>query len=230
MDKVRILYVEDEPSVARIVRETLESSGFEVTHAEDGTDALDLYKKSDPDICILDIMLPKKDGYSLAKDIRSIKPQVPIIFLTAKTQASDVVKGFESGGNDYIRKPFSMEELMVRVNNLLELTDSSRKTKKSEITIGSYRFLPSRFELWHKDDAWKLSARESGLLEMLSQSMNSTILRKDILMKLWGDDSIFNSRNLDVYITRLRKYFAEDNSVKIITVKGIGYLFLSEPA
>ena len=228
MNKAKILYVEDEPSLARIVRETLEASGFEVFLAEDGTTALELYKQSNPDICILDIMLPNKDGYHLARDIRANKPQVPIIFLTAKTQTGDVVKGFESGGNDYIRKPFSMEELIARVNNLLALTNNKRDSKKEEIIIGHYRFLPHRFELWHQAELRKLSARESFLLEMLYQSRNTTLYRKDILMKLWGDDSIFNSRNLDVYITRLRKYLAKDKSIVIATVKGTGYRFLFE--
>ena len=230
MNKTKILYVEDEPSLARIVRETLEGSGFEVTFAEDGKEALELYKQSDPDICILDIMLPNKDGYSLARDIRNFKPQIPIIFLTAKTQTSDVLKGFESGGNDYIRKPFSMEELIVRVNNLLNLTSNGRKSKKGELIIGSYHFFPHRFELWHNNESRKLSARESGLLEMLWHSRNTTILRKDILMKLWGDDTLFNSRNLDVYITRLRKYLSKDLTVKITTIKGTGYLFMCETA
>jgi DNA-binding response OmpR family regulator len=220
--------VEDDPSLSRIVRETLESSGFEVNHSENGFGALDICKNTHPDICILDVMLPDLDGYKLAMEIRILKPEIPIIFLTAKIQTSDVTRGFESGGNDYIRKPFSMEELIVRINNLLELTNNKRNTTKREILIGSYRFLPNRFELWHNDESQKLSARESALMEMLCESRNSTLYRKDILMKLWGDDSIFNSRNLDVYITRLRKYFTKDQSIKIVTVKGIGYLFMSD--
>ncbi|HLO60218.1 MAG TPA: response regulator transcription factor [Bacteroidales bacterium] len=228
MSKVRILYVEDEPSLSRIVSETLEGSGFEVNHTEDGINSIDICIRFNPDICILDVMLPGMDGYSLAKKLRMLMPDVPIIFLTAKIQTSDVTKGFESGGNDYIKKPFSMEELIARINNLLELTNNRRKTAKREILIGSYRFLPNRFELWKDGDLRKLSARESALLEMLYQSRNSTLYRKDILLKLWGDDSIFNSRNLDVYITHLRKYLAKDNSIQIITVKGIGYLFVCE--
>jgi DNA-binding response OmpR family regulator len=228
MSKVRILYVEDEPSLSRIVSETLEGSGFEVNHAEDGTIAMELCRRFNPDICILDVMLPGMDGYTLAKNIRTLMPEVPIIFLTAKIQTSDLTKGFDSGGNDYIKKPFSMEELIARINNLLELTNNRRKTTKREILIGSYRFLPNRFELWNETELRKLSSRESALLEMLYQTRNTTLYRKDIMMKLWGDDSIFNSRNLDVYITHLRKYLSKDKSIQIITVKGIGYLFVCE--
>ncbi len=228
MNKIRILYVEDEPNLARIVKETLEGSGFQVSFAENGRAALASFKLSDPDICVLDIMLPDKDGYSLAWEIRNLNPQVPIIFLTAKTQTADLLKGFESGGNDYIRKPFSMEELIARVKNLLELTNNGHKSKPDEIIIGNYRFYPRRFELWQDQEPRKLSARESGLLEMLWQSRNTAILRKDILLKLWGDDTLFNSRNLDVYVTRLRKYLSQDPSVRITTIKGTGYLFVCD--
>ena len=225
MNRTKILYVEDEPNLGRIVRETLESRNFEVIMVEDGALVLEVFEKSVPDICILDIMLPNKDGYSIARDIRKIRPGIPLIFLTAKIQTEDLLKGFESGGNDYIRKPFSMEELIVRINNLLQLITRIKVAGKKEIIIGRYRFLPHRHELWFGEKVVNLSSRESALLEILDQHRNSTLLRKDILLKLWGDDSIFNSRNLDVYITKLRKYFSEDDAVKIITVKGIGYLF-----
>jgi DNA-binding response OmpR family regulator len=173
-------------------------------------------------------MLPKKDGYSIAKDIRQIDQSVPIIFVTAKDQTEDVLKGFEWGGNDYIRKPFSMEELIVRIHNLINLA-STRKMKGHDIvTIGKYEFNPLRFELRVGTASKKLSHRESTLLQMLIDSKNSTLSRKDILMKLWGDDSFFNSRNLDVYVTKLRDYLKEDKSIEIITIKGIGYRFTFE--
>lgn len=225
MPKTKILYVEDEPFLGRIVKESLESREFDVLMITDGRDAVSTFAEEKPDICVFDIMLPSKDGYSIARDIRRLNISVPIIFVTAKNQTEDVIKGFESGGNDYIRKPFSMEELIVRVNNLLKL--SAHKTFKSSesIRIGKYEFTPLRFELKIESTIRKLSNRESTLLQLLTENKNATVLRKEILLKLWGDDSFFNSRNLDVYITKLRDYLKEDKSIEIITIKGIGYQF-----
>jgi DNA-binding response OmpR family regulator len=224
MSKVKILYVEDEPFLGRIVKESLESRDFEVIMVSDGKDAGRSFSAANPDICVLDIMLPGKDGYTIAKEIRQVDPTVPIIFVTAKNQTEDVLKGFNSGGNDYIRKPFSMEELIVRVNNLLQFTLKKGKSL-DHIAIGRYEFIPLRFELRLDESVKKLSHRESTLLHMLNENKNATLLRKDILMKLWGDDSFFNSRNLDVYITKLRDYLKEDPSITIITIKGVGYQF-----
>jgi DNA-binding response OmpR family regulator len=226
MTKTKILYVEDEPFLGRIVKESLESREFQVAMIADGGEATDAFKKEQPDICILDIMLPAKDGYTIAKEIRQLAPAIPIIFVTAKTQTEDLLKGFEAGGNDYIRKPFSMEELIVRIHNLIQITQHQKNSNGSDsINIGSYQFVPLRYELRYKDVVKKLSHRESTLLQALVENKNATTLRKDILMKLWGDDSFFNSRNLDVYITKLRDYLKEDPSIEIITIKGIGYHF-----
>jgi DNA-binding response OmpR family regulator len=225
MTKTKILYVEDEPFLGRIVKESLESRDYHVDMVTDGRDAVNTFLKSKPDICVLDIMLPVRDGYSIAKDMRQLNASIPIIFVTAKNQTDDVIKGFESGGNDYIRKPFSMEELIIRINNLLKLS-SHRNHKASEnISIGKYEFSPLRFELKLGESIRKLSHRESTLLQMLCETRNATLRRKDILLKLWGDDSFFNSRNLDVYIKKLRDYLKGDSSVEIITIKGIGYQF-----
>ncbi|MBL7858502.1 MAG: response regulator transcription factor [Cyclobacteriaceae bacterium] len=226
MDKTKILYVEDEPFLGRIVKESLESRDYEVYMVSDGKDALAVFTQHQPHICVLDIMLPGKDGYAIAQDIRQINPVIPIIFVTAKTQTEDLLKGFEAGGNDYIRKPFSMEELIVRVNNLLHLAQSKKNNGSSDsIVLGLYTFFPKRYELRHDEQVKKLSHRESTLLQLLVENQNATVLRKDILMKLWGDDSFFNSRNLDVYITKLRDYLREDSAIQIITIKGIGYHF-----
>ena len=227
MRKTKILYVEDEPFLGRIVKESLESRDFEVAMITDGNDAAAAFKESLPDICVLDIMLPSKDGYAIAKEIRRIAAEMPIIFVTAKVQTEDLLKGFEVGGNDYLRKPFSMEELIVRINNLLQLTRVQKNGSSSQeiISIGQYHFIPLRYELRFGDRTRQLSHRESTLLQALIDNKNATALRKDILLKLWGDDSFFNSRNLDVYITKLRDYLKEDPSIKIITIKGIGYHF-----
>jgi len=180
------------------------------------------------DICVLDVMLPYKDGYSIAKEIRKADPTIPIIFVTAKTQTEDLLKGFESGGNDYLRKPFSMEELIVRVNNLIKITGNGKqKAQPENIAFGIFEFSPLRYELKTASGIRKLSHREASLLQILAENRNGTVQRKDILMKLWGDDSLFNSRNLDVYITKLRDFLKEDSSVEIITIKGVGYQFVA---
>lgn len=225
MSKTKILYVEDEPFLGRIVKESLESRDFEVTMAADGKLAVSLFKESNPDICVFDIMLPQKDGYTLAKEIRNINAHVPIIFVTAKTQTEDVLKGFDVGGNDYLRKPFSLEELIARVNNLLSIARYKNSGSKEVIEIGVFEFSVSRYELKFNNQVKKLSHREASLLKMLYDNRHGTITRKDILMNLWGDDSFFNSRNLDVYITKLRDYLKDDPAVQIITIKGIGYHF-----
>lgn len=226
----KILYVEDEPFLGKIVKESLESRGFEVGMVADGREVVEEFKKFQPIICVLDIMLPHRDGYALAQDIRQLNPEMPIIFLTAKTQTEDVLKGFQSGGNDYIRKPFSMEELIVRIQNLLQLTQQKVTTTvapNGHIELGQYTFYPHRYELHHADGLRKLSHRETELLSILAENLNFTVSRRDILLRVWGDDSFFNSRNLDVYITRLRDYLRADTALEILTLKGVGYLFKS---
>jgi DNA-binding response OmpR family regulator len=228
MSATRVLYVEDELFLGKIVRESLESRGFEVIMEEDGAKVFELFKKSKPDICVLDIMLPNKDGFEIADEIRSVDEEVPIIFLTAKTQTEDVVKGFSIGGNDYVRKPFSMEELIVRIQNLLRnKPDDSQKISGGSATIGKYNFQINRQVLSNGKEDRKLSFRESELLKMLYENRSSIIDRKDILNLLWGNDSFFNSRNLDVYITKLRSYLKDDPSLEIITIKGVGYRFVT---
>lgn len=224
--KTKILYVEDEPFLGRIVKESLESRDFEVNMLTDGKDVIKQFEKINPDICVLDIMLPVKDGYSIARELRQLNSRIPIIFVTAKVQTEDLLKGFEAGGNDYLRKPFSMEELIARINNLLQLVQKQKATASTEcIAIGRYEFNPLRYELKFENSVKKLSSREATLLSILAENRNGTTNRKDILMKLWGDDSFFNSRNLDVYITKLRDYLKEDPTIEIITIKGVGYHF-----
>lgn len=222
----KILYVEDEPFLGKIVKESLESRGFEVCMVADGREVMAQFRAFEPMVCILDIMLPHRDGYALAQDIRQVNPTIPIIFLTAKTQTEDVLKGFQNGGNDYIRKPFSMEELIVRIQNILNLTLQKKTMPTREgVVLGAYTFFPHKYELHRAEVIRKLSHRETELLSILAENRNSTVNRRDILKRVWGDDSFFNSRNLDVYITRLRDYFREDTALEIVTLKGVGYLF-----
>ena len=219
MANIKVLYVEDEPALGRIVKESLESRKLDVHMVTDGARVLEAYQELQPDVCVLDIMLPNKDGYAVAREIRKLS-QVPIIFLTAKTQTEDLLKGFDAGGNDYLRKPFSMEELIVRIHNLLNL--SKRSDHEEKVVIGSYELWADKYELRKGDQVRKLSYRETCLLRLLT-ARNEPVLRKDILMELWGDDSFFNSRNLDVYITKLRDYLKEDPNIQIITLRGVGY-------
>jgi len=227
MENIRILYVEDEPFLGRIVKESLESRNYEVHMVADGKDAVPVFRQQKPHVCVLDIMLPNKDGYAIATEIRVMDAQVPIIFVTAKTQTEDVVKGFETGGNDYLRKPFSMEELIVRVNNLVKLSRPANTASASVLAVGKFEFHPNRYELRLGNAVRKLSHREAMLLTVLSEHQNVIVQRKDVLMRVWGDDSFFNSRNLDVYITKLRDYLREDAAVEIVTIKGVGYRFVT---
>ncbi len=232
MSKTKIFYVEDEPFLGRIVKESLESRDFEVKMISDGQRALSAFEQFKPDICVLDIMLPQKDGYTIAQEIRVQSPAMPILFLTAKTQTEDVIKGFQVGGNDYVRKPFSMEELIIRIQNLLQLSNGNPHSKNiisnEPVAIGRYEFAPLRYELKINDKARKLSHREAELLRILCENRNFVVARKKILNQIWGDDSFFNSRNLDVYITKLRDYLKEDPAIEILTIKGVGYRFVVE--
>jgi DNA-binding response OmpR family regulator len=227
MSKIKILYVEDEPFLGKIVKESLESRSFEVLMIADGAKVIEGFKAFQPDIAVLDIMLPNVDGYALAESLRRLSPTLPIIFLTAKTQTDDVLRGFQSGGNDYVRKPFSMEELIVRVQNLLAMSRSTPSVF-DPFNIGKFQFTPQKYELRNGNTVKKLSARETDLLKILCEHRNFTVERKEILLKIWGDDSFFNSRTLDVYVTKLRDYLKEDPSVQIMTVKGVGYFFTVE--
>jgi DNA-binding response OmpR family regulator len=224
MPEIKVLYVEDELFLARIVKESLESRGFEVFLESDGAKVLTAFRKVQPDICVLDVMLPNMDGFELAEEIRKMDSGIPILFLTAKTQTEDVVKGFSLGGNDYIRKPFSMEELIARINNAMRYkADEPSKLSGESVQIGRYIFQLNRQILQIDDEERKLSYRESELLKVLVSQKNNIVDRKDILNLLWGSDSFFNSRTLDVYITKLRSYLKGDPSIEIITIKGIGY-------
>lgn len=222
-----ILYVEDELFLGKIVKESLESRGYHVVMESDGANVMEVFRQINPDICVLDVMLPGVDGFALATAIREINELIPIIFLTAKTQTADLVKGFALGGNDYIRKPFSMEELIVRIEHVLKEKNIA-KVKADPVEwahIGKYQFHFVRQTLTSGTDERKLSFRESELLRLLYAHRDRIIDRREILNLLWGNDSFFNSRNLDVYITKLRSYLREDDRLCIITIKGVGYRF-----
>ena len=221
MSKITILLAEDEPALGRIIKESLETRDFNVLLCEDGEDALKTYQEENPELLVLDVMMPKKDGFSLAKDIRAIDDTIPIIFLTAKSQTKDVVEGFTIGGNDYLKKPFSMEELIVRIHNLIQ---RSQVQKTSEIIqIGQYSFDFPKQTLHLEDNIQQLTHREAHLLFHLVKNKNKVLERSLILNKLWGTDDFFSARSMDVFITKLRKKLQNDDTIQIINVRGFGY-------
>ena len=227
--KRKILYIEDEPFLGKIVKETLESQEFEVLLIGDGARVMSAFDIFTPEICILDVMLPNVDGFTLGRQIRSRFPKLPIIFVTAKIETNDLVQGFESGGTDYIKKPFSIKELIARINNqlnIIQLSAHQGTEKGAPITLGNYLFSPDRYELILKNQVRKLSMREAEVLTILTANRNQTTDRKSMLMSIWGDDSYYNSRTLDVYVRKLRSYLSEDPRIEIITLKGKGYKFV----
>ena len=221
----KILYVEDELFLAKIVKESLESRGYQVVMESDGAEVLQRFNQMQPDICLLDVMLPNKNGFELASEIRRTGSTIPLIFLTAKTQTDDVLQGFRSGGNDFIRKPFSMEELIARIQNALRFNKDQNpgEVMQDVLPFGAYQVYLKRQTLVFNNTERKLSYRETELLKLLWQYRDQIIERKKVLQVIWGNDSFFNSRNLDVYITRLRSYLREDVSIEILTIKGVGY-------
>ena len=223
----KILYVEDEAVLAKVVKEGLEKLSYQVAHASNGQEGLELYRSFQPDLCILDVMMPIMDGFTLGKEIKRINATQPIIYLTAKSTTDDVIEGFSSGGNDYLKKPFSMQELHARIQNLLHLTgDVSHGTFEKHFDIGNNRYDVMTQILSTGKKEIMLTHREHELLMKLVQSNKEIVNRREILKDIWGDDSFFHSRNLDVYIRKLRTYFAEDEDVQIITLKGVGYRFV----
>lgn len=241
--QIRLLLVEDETVLAGVVKETLEMKGFEVIYAADGQEGWQLYRQHQPDVCVIDVMMPRKDGLTLVQEIRATDTQTPLIFLTAKSEVQDVLKGFHAGADDYVKKPFSMEELILRIHALLKRTLASSATiapttssvstasttsaaGQGQIRLGSYLFDYPRQELHHSGETRRLSQREADLLKMLADNVNNITSRKDMLLSIWGDDSFFNARNMDVYITRMRKYLQQDGNIQIVNVRGRGFKLL----
>ncbi|MFN0202197.1 MAG: response regulator transcription factor [Bacteroidia bacterium] len=221
----KVLLVEDEVFLGRIVKESLEMRGFEVNHATDGEAGWQEYQTWQPDICVLDVMMPLKDGFTLAEEIRQHNKNLPIMFLTAKSLTDDVVKGFEIGGNDYLKKPFSMEELIVRITSLLKRSEGQTTENKEVkvVEIGKFWFDMDKQELNFQGEIKKLSHRESELLRFLYEYKNQVMERAPVLKQLWGDDNFFTARSMDVFITKLRAYLKKDSGVEILNVRGIGY-------
>lgn len=224
---LKVLYVEDEPFLSHIVSDGLKSSGYSVQVVGDGNLVMDTYQELKPDICILDIMLPSKDGYTIARELKAIQPDLPVIFLSAKVLTEDVVKGFKSGGNDYLKKPFSMEELLVRMEALLlrfgrETTHPA--TENSKIyTFGDCQLDTVQQILTTSTGTHSLSFKESALLEMMILRKNDVLERQEALIKIWGDDNYYNTRSMDVFMTHLRKLLKDEPGIQIMNLRSIGY-------
>ncbi len=224
MEKInRILLAEDDVNLGKVLSTYLEAKKFAVTHANNGEVAYELFCSSDFDICILDVMMPLKDGFALAKSIRKLDKKIPIIFLTAKDMQEDIIEGLSIGGDDYITKPFSMEVLLARIQVLLRRV--APPTDESNLTyqIGKITFHVNRQTLEIDGVEQTLTTRESELLTMLIQKKNEVLERGIALKKIWGDDSYYNARSMDVYITKLRKIIQQDPNVKIINVHSVGF-------
>ncbi|WP_299125010.1 response regulator transcription factor [uncultured Winogradskyella sp.] len=221
-DSIKLLLAEDEAALGQIIKESLETRDFEVVLCDNGEKAFEAYKSESPEILVLDVMMPKKDGFTLAKEIRTIDDAVPIIFLTAKSQTADVVEGFSIGGNDYLKKPFSMEELIVRIHNLISRTKVQKTSKVLE--LGNYTFnFPKQQLQFKNEEPSQLTHREAHLLFHLIKNRNEVLDRSLILNKLWGTDDFFSARSMDVFITKLRKRLKKDENIQIINVRGFGY-------
>ncbi len=219
--KYKLLLVEDERTLSELLTEFLEAEGYEVLKAFNGEEGLNLFKDSNPDICIFDIMIPKLSGFSLLEKVRSIAPEVPILILTAKLLKEDVIKGLKLGADDYVTKPFNFQELNLRLQNILKRKQTTENLES--YTIGNYKFNYNSQILELNDKQQRLTSMEANMLHLLYEHKNKVIERKEILQNLWGNDDFFNFRSIDVFISKLRKYLSKDNTIKIISVRGKGY-------
>ncbi len=225
--KANVLLAEDDENLGVLLREYLKAKGYETDLYPDGDAAFKGFQSKTYDICILDVMMPKKDGFTLAKEIRQLNTSIPIIFLTAKSMKEDLVEGFSSGADDYMTKPFSIEELLLRVEAVLRRTRGDNVTNQDVFTIGIYTFNATKQTLTNGDHEQKLTAKESELLKYLCFNRNGILDRNFALRTIWNDDSYFNARSMDVYITKLRKYMKDDPSIQIINVRGKGFKLIS---
>lgn len=225
MEKIKVLLVEDEPTLAGILKDALETNDFIVEIAHDGTSGLKMFFEVSPDILVTDIMIPKMSGLEMVKKIRQRDKQTPVLFLTAKTTADDVVDGFQAGGNDYLKKPFGMKELFIRIKALLGKVHDEPEPSKKEHVIGNYIFYPdyNRLKYIPTNEALELPHRESEILERLCNGKDLVVSAKEILIDLWGDDDFFCTRSFQVLISRLRHRLSKDSRIKIMNIRGEGY-------
>ena len=221
---INILYVEDDENLSTVVSDFLEMQDFEVKLCKDGEEAVKVFKKDTFDLCLLDIMLPKMDGYSLAENIRKRDGEVPIIFLSAKSQEEARIKGFLKGGDDYLTKPFNTEELLLRIRAILRRTKPAKKSRTPKnIRIGALKFNTENMSISDGENSIRLTRKENELLKLLLQHKNKILKRNDALLQIWGEDNHYNSRSMDVYITKLRKILKMDPRISITNYHGTGF-------
>ena len=224
-NKAKVFLAEDDMSLGFVIKDNLEEEGFEVVHCSDGQTAMERFNKEEFDICLLDVMMPNKDGFAVAKKIRQQSDLIPILFLTSKSMEEDKVKGFQTGADDYITKPFSMQELMMRMNVFLRRTKKMHSELHEEYQIGNLRFSYTDLKLYSPDGSYSLTQREADLLRFLSRHPNKVLKREEVLMNVWGKDDYFLGRSMDVFMTKLRKYFKGDPSINLETIHGLGFRF-----
>ncbi|TGD58071.1 response regulator transcription factor [Flavobacterium humi] len=225
MQSYKILYAEDDQTLAFLTKDNLEQNKYEVLHCGFGDVCLEAFKKEHFDICILDIMLPKMDGFELATEIRKINTDIPIIFLSAKTLKEDRIKGLRLGADDYLVKPFSIEELLLKIEIFLKRSQKNNTTEKSVYAVGRYFFDSKNYLVFNEGEKINLTQRESELLKLFLDNKNTVLKREQILTSLWGDDDYFMGRSLDVFISRLRKIFTNETGISIENLHGIGFKF-----
>ena len=226
--EIRLLLVEDDPNLGSLLKEYLQAKGFDVMLATDGEKGFKTFSQHEFDFVILDVMLPEKDGFTVAKEIRAINQKIPILFLTARSLKEDTLKGFNVGADDYVTKPFSMEELLVRIQAIIRRSDSTWLTEadKKVFDIGGFEFDYERQHLTFGKKEQKLTTKENDLLHLLCLNRNNILERRYALNAIWGDDNYFNGRSMDVYIAKLRKYLKDDPAIEIINIHGKGFKLL----
>lgn len=227
MTRYKILYAEDDETLAFLIKDNLEQL-YDVTHCNDGDVAFELFKMNHYDICVLDIMMPKKDGFELAEAIRKLNTDIPIIFLSAKTLKEDRIKGLRLGADDYLVKPFSIEELLLKIEIFLKRSNKKTIVNNNTYTVGKYQFDPNNYLVFNATEKVSLTQREAELLKLFLDNKNVVMKREEILKSLWGSDDYFLGRSLDVFISRLRKILANEKGIAIENLHGIGFKFSVE--
>ena len=221
---IKILLVEDDTSLGFVICDQLKSAGFQVTLCSNGQEGLLRFNEETFHICLFDVMMPKKDGFTLAKDIRATNKDIPILFLTAKAMVEDKIAGFEAGGDDYLTKPFSYEELILRVKSLLKRVNiNTSEPEETVLSIGTYVFDTVNYKLTHPNFEKSLTKKEAQVLKLLCKFKNQVLPRELVLNAVWGQDDYFVGRSLDVFITKLRKYLIEDDKISIVNIHGVGF-------
>lgn len=223
MGKTRVLLAEDDVSLSFVIKDNLQDAGHEVTHCADGETAWQQFQKNDFDICLIDVNMPVRDGFSLAKKIRQLSDIIPILFITAKSLQEDKIKGFETGADDYIIKPFSMQELLMRMDVFLRRTKKLKSDTAEVFKMGQLKFAYNELKIYTTATTLSLTQREADLLKFFAQHPNKILKREEVLLNVWGKDDYFLGRSMDVFITKLRKHLKADDSVKLETIHGVGF-------